>query len=641
MQFKHPEVLYALFLLLIPIFIHLFQLRRFQKIDFTNVAFLKKVTVETRRSSQLKKWLTLLLRLLAIACIVLAFAQPFTASESALNTEKETVLYIDNSFSMQAKGANGPLLQRALQQLFEISQGETTLSWFTNSETRKDVSIQDFKSEILSTPYVHQQLSPEEVLLKAEQLFSSSQTAQKRLLMISDMQLKGALPEIPEDILVEVVQPRPVSSTNISLDTAYVAAKSAANTTLEVVVSSQGDAPEAVPVSLFNGNTLIAKIAADLSSRNPNTIRFDIENPAGFKGRLELNDANLRYDNTLYLTINVPKKVKVMSINDANSDFLTRLFEQPEFEYKRQQANNLNYNDIPEQNFVILNELKTIPPSLATALGSFLEGGGNMMIIPSQESNLDSYNRLLAGLNAGSMGSVVNREKKISQIVFAHPLYESVFEKQVVNFQYPKVNSYFTINSNAAAALRYEDGKPFILQSGSVYLATAAMNTENSNFQSSPLIVPTLYNMAMQSLPLARLYYETGTQNTFAIPVALSQDEILKIADSTTTLIPLQQSKATQVIITTTDTPENAGNFEVLRNNEPLEGLSYNYGRSESLLQYREPDTWEGARYYQDVVAMFDSISEENSINSFWKWFVIFAVVFLLLELLVLKYFKN
>ena len=119
MQFKYPELLYALFLLLIPIFIHLFQLRRFQKVDFTNVAFLKKVTLQTRKSSQLKKWLTLLMRMLALASIIIAFAQPFTASKSALNTQKETIIYIDNSFSMQAKGPQGPLLQRAAQDLFE------------------------------------------------------------------------------------------------------------------------------------------------------------------------------------------------------------------------------------------------------------------------------------------------------------------------------------------------------------------------------------------------------------------------------------------------------------------------------------------------------------------------------------------
>ncbi len=114
MQFQHPELLYALFLLLIPIFIHLFQLRRFKQVDFTNVAFLKKVTIQTRKSSQLKKWITLLLRLLALACIIIAFAQPFTATKTALNTDKETVLYLDNSFSMQAKGTNGPLLNLSL-----------------------------------------------------------------------------------------------------------------------------------------------------------------------------------------------------------------------------------------------------------------------------------------------------------------------------------------------------------------------------------------------------------------------------------------------------------------------------------------------------------------------------------------------
>lgn len=54
MQFKHPEILYALFALLIPIFIHLFQLQRFVKIPFTNVRFLKEIELQTRKSSRLK-----------------------------------------------------------------------------------------------------------------------------------------------------------------------------------------------------------------------------------------------------------------------------------------------------------------------------------------------------------------------------------------------------------------------------------------------------------------------------------------------------------------------------------------------------------------------------------------------------------
>ncbi|MDX1462391.1 MAG: BatA domain-containing protein, partial [Marinirhabdus sp.] len=194
MQFKHPELLYALFLLLIPILIHLFQLRKFQKVAFTNVAFLKKVNIETRKSSQLKKWITLLLRLLALACIIIAFAQPFKASKTALNDTKETVIYLDNSFSMQAKGARGPLLTRAKQQLFDEVGSEASLHWLTNTDQQKNISLNAFKDEILDVPYSATQLTAEQVLLKADQLFSSDPSGSKRLVWISDFQLNGTLP---------------------------------------------------------------------------------------------------------------------------------------------------------------------------------------------------------------------------------------------------------------------------------------------------------------------------------------------------------------------------------------------------------------------------------------------------------------
>jgi hypothetical protein len=117
MQFKHPELLYALFFLIIPILIHLFQLRRFQKVEFTNVKFLKSVKLQTRKSSQLKKWLTLLTRMLLLACIIIAFAQPFIPNTEDFNDAQETVIYLDNSFSMQAKGSNGSLLNGAIQDI--------------------------------------------------------------------------------------------------------------------------------------------------------------------------------------------------------------------------------------------------------------------------------------------------------------------------------------------------------------------------------------------------------------------------------------------------------------------------------------------------------------------------------------------
>ena len=159
MQFKHPEFLYALFALIIPILVHLFQLRRFQKVNFTNVQFLKAVTVQTRKSSQIKKWLTLF-----------AFAQPFLALEEIVGKKSKTVLYLDNSFSMQAKGSKGPLLKRAVQEILSDLPEEETISIFTNTETFVDVSKQDIQNDLLQIEYSSNQLSYSAAYLKAKQL---------------------------------------------------------------------------------------------------------------------------------------------------------------------------------------------------------------------------------------------------------------------------------------------------------------------------------------------------------------------------------------------------------------------------------------------------------------------------------------
>jgi len=645
MQFKHPELLYALFLLLIPIFIHLFQLRKFQKVAFTNVAFLKKVTIQTRKSSQLKKWLTLLTRLLALACIILAFSQPFSASKTAINTEKETVLYIDNSFSMQAKGNNGPLLERALQQLYSQPTTTKKISWFSNNYSKKNTSIQDFKEEILSVSYSQNQLKLNDVLLKANQLFSKNPTSEKRLIIVSDFQQKGNFPKIEEGIKVDIVQLSANSNNNISIDTAYIQKKNTGTLQLNVLVSAQGIVPKSIPVSLFNDHKLVAKTAVDFSNTSETnkraTVTFDITDKENFNGKIELTDANIQFDNTLFFNINTPKKIQVLSLNGTDAAFLPRIFNQEEFNYTQQSTESLNYSSFPTQNMIVINELNSIPESLSTALKSFSENGGTILVIPSVTANLEEYNSLFAKLNIEGFSELISQEKKITQIVFSHPIYDEVFEKQVVNFQYPKVNSFFTTNASPTIILKFEDQKPFLIQKKNTFVSTASFSKENSNFQSSPLIVPTLYNMAKQSLSLPKLYYEIGVLNQFSVAISLKQDEIVTIKDSVFSFIPLQQSKANQVNIITENEPSNSGIYSIEKASEFIENVSYNYNRSESTLIYADPKNWENISVYNSLEDLFESISEENNILSYWKWFVTFALLFLIIEMMLLKFLKN
>jgi len=139
MQFKYPEILYALLLLIIPIIVHLFQLQRFVKVPFTNLQFLKKIALQTRKSSQLKKWLILATRMLALTCLILAFSQPYF-SKHTTQQNFSTAIFLDNSFSMQAKGDQGELLKSVAQKIIENTANQNhPISLFTNSTSAKRI----------------------------------------------------------------------------------------------------------------------------------------------------------------------------------------------------------------------------------------------------------------------------------------------------------------------------------------------------------------------------------------------------------------------------------------------------------------------------------------------------------------------
>ena len=104
LNFLYPAFLWGLFLIIIPILIHLFNFRRYKKIYFSNVSFLKSVKEQTKFASRLKHLLVLLSRILMIAFLVLAFSQPYISHKQQTATKKKSVsIYIDNSFSIDRK----------------------------------------------------------------------------------------------------------------------------------------------------------------------------------------------------------------------------------------------------------------------------------------------------------------------------------------------------------------------------------------------------------------------------------------------------------------------------------------------------------------------------------------------------------
>ncbi|NLP56999.1 BatA domain-containing protein [Lutibacter sp. B1] len=651
MQFKYPEILYALLLLIIPIIVHLFQLQRFVKVPFTNVKFLQKIEKQTRKSSRLKKWLILLTRMLAFTCLILAFAQPYF-SKYSLNQKFKTSIYLDNSFSMQAKGENGELLKNAGQKIIKnLNEENQDILVFTNTKNYNNLDPKNLKNELINIKYSPELLDINSILLKLKDNKPDEINSLNENILISDFQNinnknKTVFTNVNSPIrLIKII---PKNTNNIFIDSVYLGNEKLTETTLNVVVKSIKNTTENIAISLYNNTILIGKSTSKFNNSKLSIVQFTIPNTTNFNGKISLTDDVLEFDNDFYFSISKPEKINVLSIGNS-SEFLPRIYTQNEFNFTSTPLQKLNYNTIQNQHLIILNEIENIPSELTKSLNEFSKNGGNLLVIPSENLMINSYNNLLNSLNVGIITSKIEQEHLITSINYNHPIINNVFEKKVFNFQYPKTTLYYQTNfQNSSSIINLDNTQPFIstskVENGFFYWISSPLNKEISTFTQSPLIVPVFYNVAKQSLNIEDLYYTIKPQNEINLNTAMEKDEVLKMKNEKIEFIPLQNISQNKVTLKLENNDLESGFYNIMKNEQIIKTIAFNYNRSESDLTYLALDSIaannKNITVSSDIDEIFEKINNQQKINWLFKWFLAFSVLFLLIEMLILKYFK-
>lgn len=646
MQFKHPEILYFLFLLVIPILVHLFQLRRFKKEYFTNVHFLKELAIQTRKSSRLKKWLLLLTRLFLLACLIITFAQPFFQAKDSKGITNEMFIVLDNSFSMQAKGKQGELMKRAVQELLENVPESQTFSLITNSETFWNTDIKSIQRELQNLKYSASPFVLDNLMAKIK---SRKSPYNKDIVIITDavgLQPKQ-LKNIDSTSNAYFIIPKAEQKNNVAIDSVFIQQALDNFYEIGIKLSSYGDNEKDIPISLYNNKKLVAKTIVNFEGKEK-SINFTI--PKGdFNGYAAIDDNALQYDNQLFFSISKPQKMNIVSIGQPEkSSFLKKIYSDNEFIFSNFDLKTLDYNILEKQDAIILNEVPEVPQALQTTLKTFVEKGGNLIVIPSSESSISNLNSLMGNFGKIQFKSLENGEKLVTKIAFNHPLYSTVFEKKTDNFQYPNVSSAYSISSTYPSILSFEDQNAFLtaIQNpvSSVYVFSAPLNKNNSNFQNSPLIVPTFYNMALSSQKTGISALTIGENSPFLIDASLSKDEIVEIKslseETNEKFIPMQQILNNKVKLTFNDFPQEAGNFGVYKQDNLLKEISFNYARTESNIATSNESVLSDYNVIGSIDEVFDTLQTNRTDNEIWKWFVFLTLLFLVTEILIQKFVK-
>ena len=646
MQFKNPEVLYFLALLIIPIIIHLFQLQKFVKVPFTNVAFLQKIAQQTRKSSRIKKWLILATRILLFSAIIFAFSQPYF-SDKKTETNQHTFIYLDNSLSTNTAGEKGNLLQIAAQEIIKNASKKDNYSLQTNTKLYTNITFDELRKQLLKIKNTTKKVDLKSILLQISNSKKNKSNTLHKNILTSDFQniYKKEFTNVTNTF--SGIKLQSSTKNNISVDSVFISNTNTTNLTVNVVIKNQGDAKNNIPIAIFNDQKLISKQSFSIDKNANKIVSFTIQNQSEFLGKIEITFSDtFSFDNTFYFSLNTTKKVNVLSIgNDAN--FLSKIYTKDEFNFTKSTLQNVNYNAIPKQQIIILNELKNIPESLSKSIIDFSKKGGTVVIVPNSKIETQSYNLFLTKIANTKIQSKILDTLKITNINFNHPLFKNVFSKKVRNFQYPIAKSYYPISSkNSSNIITFENNVPFISQinTSNLYWISSSLSKENSNFLNSPLIVPVFYNFGKLSFQHSKLYYYLDDENKIDVETNLGKDEILTIKNSNLSFIPPQQTYQNKVSITTKNNPLETGFYHIVRKKDTLQTIAFNNPKEESLLQFLDinniSEKNSGIHFSSSIADIFTDLNKKNEVHWLWKWFLALAIVSLLLEILILKFYK-
>ncbi len=643
MIFKHPEILYFLTLLGVPLLVHLLQLRRFKKEYFTNVRFLKELLIETQKSSKLKKWLLLATRLLLLACIVLAFAQPLSKTAMQNKKNAETIIVLDHSFSMQSKGQAGELLKRSIEDILRYSPENQTVSIITMTEKFWDIEPKTIQNELQNLQYSRVSFDCNQLLTEIE--LKKPSTA-KNICIITDAvnPITETKLTIPENSNVYIALQKPENNQNCAINTVTIDKISDTFYDLKFEIENFSDESLQIPLSLVDADKQITMTIVTLKKGKNHTI-FTI--PKGeFQGYAKILDSFLSYDNTLYFSINKPEKQQILAIGiPENNEFLTRIFTEDEFNFTQNLPNQIDYAALEKQQIIIVNEVENPTESLSKSVFNNYQNGSAVVFIPHEKTNITTLNNFIKPFTSTQFTSLNTTEEQLTKVSFQHPLYKKVFEKSIKNFQYPsfkKVFSYST--SNSLPALQLSNGKNFLStnynQLNYFYLFYTSINHQVTNFKNSPLIVPTFYAMAQFGSTQQNLFYSIGTINQLIVNEKTSNEAVLTLKNKEYTLVPQQQKFEQKTALTFTDYIEHAGNFTLYNQEKPIKNISFNYPRTESNLQLQNTSVYNDFEPINSVETFFNNITQDQTEQGFWKFFVWLTLLFLVAELFIQKFVK-
>ena len=672
MNFLYPGFLFSLLAVAIPILIHLFNFRKFKKIYFSNVAFLKAVTVQHSSREKLRNLLILACRILAIVFLVFAFARPYLTSGTAGASASENLvhIYIDNSYSMEAVNKEGSLLDeakrkaKAIAKQFQLNDKFQLLTNDFEGRHQRLVGIEELFNQIDEVKISPAERSLQQIINRQNSAEAGKRNQYNYILSDFQQQFAGK-PAIQTNLKnpVNLVRLNANTIPNVAVDSVWSlspAHKPGDQEKFVVQLRNYSDkASSGVPVKLIINNQQKALATLNISAGKTvrDTLSFSGLSAGWQKAKITIKDFPVTFDDELTFTFKVNTELKVLQLTGETSEkYIRALFgADPYFKLNTMSESAIIYAGFHAYNLIVLSGLKTPSSGLAQELKTYMKNGGTVVIFPDLDANPAVYSSFLQALEIPQVITLSRDTVSVNTIALKNKVFNDVFEEIPAKLDLPKVNRHFIYTGmnrsgredlmglplNQPFFSKYRSGK------GQLYLSATSLNIKDSNLPQHPVFVPLLYKIALTSVQEQPLYYTIGKSNYLpAAPVRMNPNESLRLVSGQQEVIPEIRQVPGQTLLYVADQIKTPGIYELYKSDLLLSIYAFNQGRAESDLHYADDKALQtifGAHKVNLTKAGGDlsNSAVENNHTELWKLCLVLCAVFLAIEALLIRFFNK
>lgn len=691
MIFLNPAVLFGLLAASIPVIIHLFNLRKLKKIEFSTLAFLKELQKNKIRKIKLKQWILLALRVLIILFIVMAFARPALQSIQIGGTtsaaKTNAVFILDDTYSMSVVDQKGSYFNQAKeitnQIISQLQEGDEIGLVLVSNHNKEQKLTSNFSEFIKNLDQLDLSYSSGDLnssITKAAQLISESKNFNKEIYVISDFQKNKITNEKIKNDLSELLNDKVrlysfdlsdkdvfnLSVDELKIDNQIFEKDKPVSFSITVTNNSKQDVSSAV-VSLFMNDERAAQKSFDVAAGQ--SIIVEIEATPKTTGFIdviaEIETDEIEQDNKRFANLFITEKINVglfaENLNDLTFvDLALQTAGEGKYQIERKNISQLTTQQLSKYQTIILSANAIL--SGAEQLQSYLGNGGGIILFPSSTNDIAAFNKTLTQFSLGSslafVGKLNSNDLKIKfdKTDFSHPVFQNIFKNDnKKKYESPELNAYYKLTSSGNQIISLVDGSTFLSEyktgKGRIFVFNSLPVLSWGNLPIKSIFAP------LMNKSIAYLSSKEREQNVF-----LAGEEInINLKKTNTSQIKILRPDKSDEFINLSENLRNdylaysntntAGSYKFYSGDNQIENISINTDPTESKTEYVGESEFEDYLEHIKFSGKHISINKEENISQkimqarfgseLWRYFLLVAIILALVEMTIARNAKK